>query len=87
MSLNETIMNNLSHWNYRILAFKENTEIVFQICEVYYENNIPIRYGEKTIPSTTQGIKALRWIIDQYEEAFNKPILWGGENFPKKYEE
>ena len=80
-------MNNSYHWNYRILAFKEDTEIVFQICEVYYENNIPVRYGEKTILSTTEGTKSLKWIMNQCQKAFNKPVLWGGEDFPKKYEE
>jgi len=74
-----------SHWNFRILAFKDVTgEVFFQVYEVYYKDNIPNGYGrEAVLFSDTK--KGLKWYNKMHKKALKKPILWGDENFPKKY--
>jgi hypothetical protein len=73
-------------WNYRILAFEENDEMVLQICEVYYDNeNNPNAYGDKCIVGSTEGKDGLKWLLSKYKEALHKPILYGGDRFPKEY--
>ncbi len=73
-------------WNYRVLAFPYKEEVVFQICEVYYnEKGEPKSYVKDKSLSTTEGIKGLKWIIERHKEAIKKPILFGDDKFPLEY--
>jgi len=75
----------MSTWNYRILAFEYPEQTTFSICEVHYDNNgKPDGYAD----SFTKGFESLdniRKEILYYQEAVEKPILYGGNKFPKEY--
>ena len=68
----------MSHWNYRLIMFKDDIEI----CEVYYEKGKPIAYTPNiTIllslyySSLFKIPKEMRKILKLMKKATRKPIL------------
>jgi len=59
----------MSHWNYRLIKFKEDIEI----CEVYYEKGRPVAYCEANILG--ESLEAIRDILRLMKKATHKPIL------------
>jgi hypothetical protein len=75
----------MTGWNHRVLAFQHNEEIYFKVHEVYYDSNdIPNSYAESATTIEGDGLKSLKWINDRIADAFKKPILYGGAEFPKE---
>ena len=70
-------------WNHRILAHEEG-DIYFEICEVYFEGDIPKSYTENTTVGG-DSIKDIKWTLNRMKECANKPILWAGDKFPQEY--
>lgn len=87
----EYVDSNLKHdrimeWNYRILAHREDTEIYFEIHEVYYDaNGKPEGYAEGGINVSGENIKAILLELDSIRACSNLPVLWGGDRFPEEY--
>lgn len=75
-----------SHWNHRVLVEKsKGDELYFYIAEVFYEFGEPI-LSTNAIDVNGESIKDLKWTLDMMKKALSKPILWGGDDFPKVYE-
>lgn len=75
-------------WNHRILAHKYDDEILFQIHEVYYDDEgKPRGYTENGIPVMSESIKGITWTLNKMLACRKKPILWAGDNFPNEYKE
>lgn len=74
-------------WNHRVLAVQHvDGSIQFQIHEVYYNNlGIPTTYTENPISISGEDIDSIKWQLKHIKKCLKKPILWHGENFPKKY--
>ena len=71
-------------WNHRLLAFAEKDELLFEVCRVYYEGGEPIGYARSTtVFGETK--KEIRWTLRHMRKTLRKPILWGGERFPEKF--
>jgi len=77
-------------WNYRIIAHENSTETILAIHEVYYdENGKPKMYSDEYAEVSCDeedGMEVMHSIIERMKFAFTKPILCGGEDFPKEYE-
>lgn len=75
-------------WNHRVLAFEGPLdEVVFQIHEVYYYPDNTLRsYTESPAIVLSGSIKGIRWTLNQFKKALEKPVIWGGEKFPEIYE-
>ena len=80
----------LSHWNYRILARRVETEVQFAFYEVHYENNVPIACTQNNVyPSSydeniEDPIESIRWQLNMMKKALNKPVI-DYDNFPNEY--
>jgi len=86
----------MSHWNYRILAKKIQTEkhsyVEFGIYEVYYDEvtNIPNGFTANTVGiSSYEGecddeVDSILWQLEAMKNATEKPVL-DYNNFPKEY--
>ena len=71
-------------WNHRLLAFAEKDELLFEVCEVYYDDGKPTGYTEN--PRVWGETKSeIRWTLRHMRKALRKPILWGGERFPEEF--
>ena len=75
-------------WNYRVLAFAHPSEVVFEICPVYYsDSGKPNGYGKGEPVYSDTGKEGLVWRLQRYDEALLKPILYAGDRFPEEYNE
>jgi len=73
-------------WNYRVLANKYKDEIFFDIHEVYYsKNNKPNGYTENPVSVGGDSLKSIKHTLKKMKESLKKPILWGEDKFPSKY--
>ena len=72
-------------WNYRIIADDSGGDIIFCICEVYYDDEgNPDSYTSpnKVISERTSDVETtLRWML----KATKKDVLWGGDKFPQVF--
>lgn len=78
----------MATWNFRILAFidkRRPEKIYFECRTVYYTDNVPTSFCEEGTTLYGMNKKSLRWQFNAMKEAMTKPILWGGDKFPKKY--
>jgi hypothetical protein len=74
-------------WNYRVLAHKDDDDVMLMIHEVYYdENGKPNSYTVNPVPVRGEDLDALKFSLEKMNEALTKPILWYGSDFPKEYE-
>lgn len=74
----------MSHWNHRVLAHKYNDEVVFEIHEVYYDDNgVPNGYCSTRVSG--DSIKGIKWTLNRMKDCLKRPILWGGDKFPEEY--
>lgn len=72
-------------WNYRLIAFIEDDELILEMCRVYYDdNNVAVSYSDNISMVSTDGLLGIKLEIDRYTDAMNKPIL-DGNNFPNEY--
>ena len=67
-------------WNYRVVKQTHDThagdEILFQIHEVYYDDDGNITAMTKDpVPLTSEGVEGLKEVLGQVLGAFDKPIL------------
>lgn len=75
-----------SYWNYRVLVDKQkNGDLYFYIAEVYYEDDIPTM-TTAAMNVDGESLKDLKSSMNCMKKALSKPILWGGDDFPKVYE-
>jgi len=73
-------------WNYRVLAFFiDDDRKYFEVRTVYYEDGLPISYGEHGHPINGSTLRTTKITMKQMAKAFEKPVLWGDERFPNKY--
>lgn len=70
-------------WNYRILVITEDGETCFKIAMVYYKNEEPHSYTDTAPFGCT--VDDLLNDLEMMKLAFGKPILCGGDEFPKHY--
>lgn len=85
----------ISYWNYRVLvhlndplSHSKDDEFTFQVHEVQYnDKDEPISYtgASGTHGLESENVEGLSWILDRMQEALTKPVLWGGDDFPKEY--
>ena len=77
----------MSSWNHRVLAFNYPKEIIFQICEVYYDKDgNPNGYTEKG-DVVGNSWSDLEWVLKKMRECLEKPILCAGDKFPQEYKQ
>jgi hypothetical protein len=81
----------MSHWNYRILARKIETETQFGLYEVHYDDNDePVGFTENSmIPlgfndGIEDPVESIKWQLDAMKIATEKPIL-DYDHFPLEY--
>jgi len=73
-------------WNYRVLAFEQDKEIYFEIHRVFYDKNKkPEVYAIGSSSVGAESIKGIKWVLNRMKDCIKKPILWGGDKFPKEY--
>lgn len=72
-------------WNYRVMVKENGSEPLFEIHEVYYEDNIPISYTENASQINSFYLDGLRWDLEKMIESLDKPILHYGDRFPEEY--
>ena len=73
-------------WNHRILVFPDGDDVYMQMYEVYYdEKGKPNSYGANGAQFISYSIEGFSWLLEKYNEALNKPFLWGDERFPEEY--
>lgn len=70
--------------NYRIIAFKSQDKVYFQIHEVQYENNIPTKYSQDPIIVGNSDLTKFKQEIALISQAITKPPLWGEDKFPHR---
>ncbi|MGR6760310.1 hypothetical protein ACU1JV_00505 [Paenibacillus sp. T2-29] len=73
-----------SYWNYRVVKYRvgndEINEEVFEVCEVYYDNNIPDSFIKDKNPLNQDSIKDLHSVVERVTAALSKPVLvWDGQ--------
>lgn len=72
-------------WNHRILAYKEDDEMYFEIHEVHYDKDgNPEFYTENGVSVHAGNLKDLIWVLDKMKECASKPILLA-DDFPDEY--
>jgi hypothetical protein len=79
----------MTYWNYRVLAIPYTEGVYFEIREVYYKDGTPEGYSDgksDVMCGDIEGVETLGRILDNMKDALTRPILWGGDNFPKEYE-
>jgi hypothetical protein len=61
-------------WNHRVMKTKDE----FVIREVYYRNDGSVEgwTAGPAVPSS-ETLEGLRWVIDRYREALEKPVIEG----------
>lgn len=75
----------MSHWNYRVLAFKEEDETFFQVRDVYYDDEgKPNGYSSVSSNISSDTVEGLKQNLKRIEECFEKPTL-SGDNFPEEW--
>jgi len=73
-------------WNHRILATQINDEIFLNIHKVYYDKKgNPNGYAENPCSVGGENIKEITTDLYRMLKCRKKPILWGGDKFPKEY--
>lgn len=78
----------MSGWNYRVMAHDHKGEPYFQIHDVYYnKKNKPDGYTRNPSQLGAEDIEGLQWTLDAMKEALSKPILWAGHKFPLEYKQ
>lgn len=78
----------MSGWNYRVMAHEHKGEIYFQIHDVYYnKKRKPNSYTRDPSWVGSETIEGMQWTLDAMKEALSKPILWAGHKFPLEYKQ
>ena len=72
-------------WNHRILAHEIEGDIIFQVHEVYYKDDLPTHYTQNPIPIAGESIKDINWAIYEITKCTKIPLLWAGDRFPESY--
>jgi hypothetical protein len=77
----------MSTWNYRVLAHKESDgSYFFLVHEVYYDKDKnPNGYTERSVGPAGEDMKSLITSYHMIAQAFEKPILLAGGEFPNEY--
>ena len=75
-----------SSWNHRVLAHEYKDEVVFQIHEVYYnEEGKPNGSTKDGVIVVGESKKDIAWTLNKMKECLKDPILWAGDRFPEEY--
>jgi hypothetical protein len=82
----------MSKWNHRVLRFEERKygmeDNYYALHEVYYnEDGKPNGYAQGAETLVSETVEGIKWYLDQFNKALEKPILWGGDKFPQEYKE
>jgi len=72
-----------THWNYRVLATKNNYGTWFGVHEVFYRDKKPFMYSENSVAMRGETAKELQDDYSRMAEAFKLPVLTD-EDFPKR---
>lgn len=67
-------------WNHRIICRELENERVFNIHEVYYEDDEIIGWTEEPVHPQGETPKELREELKMFQRAFDKPILIEKDN-------
>ncbi|MFW6311068.1 MAG: hypothetical protein ACOC1K_02410 [Nanoarchaeota archaeon] len=80
--------NKKKYWNFRVgtylYKYDSETQRIFSIIEVYYEDGKPTAYGENNILKDHDSVENLKWTNKKVKLAFKKPIL-DLDNWPKRF--
>jgi hypothetical protein len=78
----------ISKWDHRVLAHKQKDgEVYYQIHEVYYDKEEnATAYTTNPVSIIGDSITGIQRVLDNLKDSLNKPVLWGGEDFPKECE-
>jgi hypothetical protein len=81
-----------SHWDYRVMVEKHSgvaasfgMPYYFSVREVYYKKGKPTSYGSVSTNVAGESPQEIKKDIKLMKEAFKKPILWAGDEFPKEF--
>lgn len=74
-------------YNFRVLAHLVGRTVVFQIHDVYYndEDGSPEGYNMESAKLKTRDVKDFRLMLEKMYECLDKPILWSGDRFPEEF--
>ncbi|QFF99299.1 hypothetical protein PB01_10940 [Psychrobacillus glaciei] len=65
-----------NYWNYRIVKKDwENGYISYEICEVYYENDVPTSWIWGKNVMSGESKEDLKWKLSVVSKAYEKPVL------------
>lgn len=84
-------MANKSTWNYRLLAYERNDEVIYCLHEVHYKNGKPTVYSERPALILGETVIETLEVTSMMLEAITKtlsgeyPIYYGDKNFPEIY--
>jgi hypothetical protein len=70
-------------WNYRLMAHKDGDDLYFEIHEVYYEKNIPVKYSASPISVGAHSLSGVRECLNKMYEVLVQPVIWAGDRFPE----
>ena len=83
-------------WNYRLMArpFDNQKGFEIELYEVHYnKNNVPTSYSAKSVgfcvevytSTDSHLVSDIESMIQRLDEAYNKPILCYGKDFPSEF--
>lgn len=62
------------NWDYRVIAYEENSEILYEIRPVIYTEGLPTAYGEPATIIWSPGESPIE-IINRLRSSLTKPYL------------
>lgn len=69
-----------SYWNYRVLKKNIGSEVVYEIHECHYENDVCIAVSEDPVQPMGESIQELKEELEYMMQAFSMEVIdwkWG----------
>lgn len=65
------------YWNHRVVKFSHESGDTYTVCEVYYEDDMPVMYAVDCNVLRGDNLDDLKSIHRRVERALEKPVLDG----------
>jgi hypothetical protein len=76
-----------NYWNYRVVKYSVGkeplTEDWYEVCEVYYEDGVPISFIQDKNPYSQDNMDDLLGVTEKIKRAFEMPMLHWNEKSNK----
>lgn len=72
-----------NYWNYRIMAKEYKDEVVLDVYEVYYENNIPYSYSKEPVVVGVYSLDDINKVLSLMRECLKNQYFGMVRSFQK----